>query len=920
MKHNWKKSTLAFLLTLLMLMLLAGMGLPAYAYDGDPYTALIATVDDSYESLAAKAVSFNGYDWNIIADESTAVDAGTLTLIAKEPIDNKPYNERNDGNFYSKSTVKSYLDSLTAEGGAFADVADAIVTIPSITTTFRQKGVSYTDTVTNVKLYLPSKDEVYSWRYKPIISCKEYDGNNTSTWVRWWTRTPGEGGTGSTYYAFNKNRGMITETSGSVTYEYGVRPVLKLDLSKVTFNAENNAFISSTPVSVESVTLNKTDISLTKGATETLTAAVAPADTTFKTVRWSSSDPSIATVDENGKVTAVGPGTATITATATNGTADTADDKSATCTVTVHIDVSYLTLYDYYAIVNVSDSKKLPTVVFHPDNTSDKTLKWESSNTDVATVDQNGRITGISLGNALITVTATNGTEDPADDAPAYIVVKVKATTPGNYTDYVNQTVMFNDMEWYLIDDNSAVDGTVTLFMKQPPDNTYLKQFNAMGKGTAYNGSEMQAFLDSMTAETGAFADVADAIAPTALTDVIPAVENAKLYLLSSAEAEDLPKDIRKCNSINNNNLWVLRTPYLMDITPSSVTKYVQTVWTSSGTLCTGSREVHQDHIVRPALRLDLSKVMFDAATNTFVYGGETVVTEPTITGADLALNGSLDFRFYVDIPAGIDTTGANMTFSIDGRSARRTEVAFDKATEINGKYVFSFPVYSIEMAEPVTATFRYGTDGTVEKVYSVKEYLDTFKSGNAAYNLAIATRNYGHYMQPYLAGLHGFTIGTDYTAMPAGSEITALESLPGFERTWNTSDSLPTGYDNSVLNAVGYYDSFNESTTLSVLVNLKTSPTTVTATVDGETATVDNLSDNIYRIQISNIAANNLGTPYHVVFSADNAVFCDMNVSAMTYVGTVLPKAAERAKTGEAEALTAFYYYYAAAKAYAGN
>lgn len=340
------------------------------------------------------------------------------------------------------------------------------------------------------------------------------------------------------------------------------------------------------------------------------------------------------------------------------------------------------------------------------------------------------------------------------------------------------------------------------------------------------------------------------------------------------------------------------------------------------------------------ALTLTKDSANENKYTFTMPAGNVTVnakFSKPTITGADLALNGSLDFRFYVDIPAGMNTEGAYMTFSIGGGSGRTSQniplasagISTDTAAT-KGQRIFSFPVYAIEMAEDVKAVFHYqagGEDKTAKLTTSIEKYLDKLEELNKAPNyseklakLITATRNYGHYMQPYLADLHGFTIGTDYTAMPAGSEITALESLTGFERTGNTSDSLPTGYDNSVLNAVGYYDTFSESTTLNVLVNLKTSPATVTATVDGKTATVENPSDNIYRIQISNIAANNLGTPYRVVFSADNAVFCDMNVSAMTYVGTVLPKAAERNQPGEAEALTAFYDYYVAANAYAGN
>ena len=79
-------------------------------------------------------------------------------------------------------------------------------------------------------------------------------------------------------------------------------------------------------ISVDSITLNKTELSLVKGATETLTATVLPENATDKTVTWTSSDEAVATV-ENGVVTAVAAGNATITATA--------GDKTATCAVTV---------------------------------------------------------------------------------------------------------------------------------------------------------------------------------------------------------------------------------------------------------------------------------------------------------------------------------------------------------------------------------------------------------------------------------------------------------------------------------------------------------------------------------------------------------------------------------------------------------
>ena len=91
---------------------------------------------------------------------------------------------------------------------------------------------------------------------------------------------------------------------------------------------ETHAISKLEPVQVTSIKLNKSKKSLNIGDTFTLTATIKPNDATNKSVTWSSSDTSVATVDENGVVTAVSEGTATITATASNGV-------EASCTVTV---------------------------------------------------------------------------------------------------------------------------------------------------------------------------------------------------------------------------------------------------------------------------------------------------------------------------------------------------------------------------------------------------------------------------------------------------------------------------------------------------------------------------------------------------------------------------------------------------------
>lgn len=93
--------------------------------------------------------------------------------------------------------------------------------------------------------------------------------------------------------------------------------------------------MTATKIDVDSIGLDQTSVPLVAGDSITLTATVGPADATYKTVTWKSDKPEYATVDENGKVKAISAGTAVITCTATNGTADTSDDQEATCTVTV---------------------------------------------------------------------------------------------------------------------------------------------------------------------------------------------------------------------------------------------------------------------------------------------------------------------------------------------------------------------------------------------------------------------------------------------------------------------------------------------------------------------------------------------------------------------------------------------------------
>ncbi|SFQ34270.1 hypothetical protein SAMN02910358_01646, partial [Lachnospiraceae bacterium XBB1006] len=192
------------------------------AYAGNPYASLVNTTT---------SVKFNDMDWYIIADDSTAVDAGTVTLLSKDPIGASKFHESQDSVYvYSISLVKGYLDSLTGTGGTFEAVADAIVTV-------KVKG-SDSDSEVDAKLWLLSTSEAEGLS-EDVRKC------STAMSYYWWLRSRG----------FDPNKaarveceeGDVSSYGDNAWYEFGVRPALKLDLSKVTFDSSTKKF-ELTPV------------------------------------------------------------------------------------------------------------------------------------------------------------------------------------------------------------------------------------------------------------------------------------------------------------------------------------------------------------------------------------------------------------------------------------------------------------------------------------------------------------------------------------------------------------------------------------------------------------------------------------------------------------------------------------------------
>ena len=174
----------------------------------------------------------------------------------------------------------------------------------------------------------------------------------------------------------------------------------------------------------ESITLNVTEASLQVNGTTTLTATVLPETATNKSVTWTSSNEAVATVDANGLVTAIALGEATITATTVDGS-----NLTASCKVTVVATCAEsITLNMTEASLKVDETTTLTATVL-PETATNKSVTWTSSNEAVATVDANGVVTAVALGEAIITATTTDGSDLSASCKVTVVATRAESIT-----------------------------------------------------------------------------------------------------------------------------------------------------------------------------------------------------------------------------------------------------------------------------------------------------------------------------------------------------------------------------------------------------------------------------------------------------------------------------------------------------------
>lgn len=157
-------------------------------------------------------------------------------------------------------------------------------------------------------------------------------------------------------------------------------------------------------VAVETITLNQNELFLSMGDTYNLLATISPENADDKTIIWSSSNSSVASINSEGKITAVSVGEAIIYASSNNGLI------SASCNITVlakSIAVTGVSLNYEMVELEVDDTLTLIETI-EPYNATNQNVSWLSSNENVASVN-NGLVTALSAGESVITVTTEDG-------------------------------------------------------------------------------------------------------------------------------------------------------------------------------------------------------------------------------------------------------------------------------------------------------------------------------------------------------------------------------------------------------------------------------------------------------------------------------------------------------------------------------
>ncbi|MBO4946523.1 MAG: Ig-like domain-containing protein [Lachnospiraceae bacterium] len=485
------------------------------------------------------------------ANGSNTVNAGdTLQLTAKV----SPSNASDTSVTWSSSSTGI---AKVSTAGLVTGVAAGTAVITAKANDGSNKSATFTVTVTKkvikvTKISLSASTLLTKVGRTEKITATVTPTNADNRAVTWSSSAP-------TVASVDQSGNIIAKSVGNATIT-----VTAKDGSGVTATC----WVNVTDIKVTGITLNKTTLNIKTGATEQLTAKVQPTDATNSKVTWSSSVEGVATVDPTGKVTAIKAGTTVITATAK-------DDSgiSASCTVQVTVPtvkVTGITLNKTTASVVKGKTVAL-TATVTPDTATDKTIKWTTSNKNVATVSTDGVVTAKAAGTATITATA-------ADDSGVKATCKITVTNPVVKVTKVtlNKTTA------------SVVKGkTLTLTATVTPTNATNKNVTWKSSNTKIatvdgNGKVTAVAAGTATITCTAKADKSKS-ATCKITVTNPAVKVTKLRMnktsvdLLKGKTVQLKVTVTPSNATNKAVTWTSSNKRIATVTSNGLVKAVRT-------------------------------------------------------------------------------------------------------------------------------------------------------------------------------------------------------------------------------------------------------------------------------------------------------------------------------------------------------
>ena len=260
-----------------------------------------------------------------------------------------------------------------------------------------------------------------------------------------------------------------------------------------TFAKENSIKFVDQQIKATAASLDKTELTINKGAAAQLNLSVTPENFT-DIVDWKSTDTNIVTVSDNGVVKAVGVGTATVKVTV--------GDVSATCKVTVLQPVTGISLNKSSLTMDALGTFQMTASVY-PDSANDKRITWSSSDPAIASVDENGLVTALKKGTATITAAAMDGSGVKSTCKVTVSNTAYVCTDPAQLESPHNYDNSCTDVWSYRLDGASSLNVTFDARTEMEDGFDYLYILDGSGKEVGkYTGKELAGKTVSVPGDT----------------------------------------------------------------------------------------------------------------------------------------------------------------------------------------------------------------------------------------------------------------------------------------------------------------------------------------------------------------------------------------------------------------------------------